>query len=359
MELGEGVAGAVLGMMLADQGAEVVKVEPPSGDPLRGHPVFSVWNRGKKSVVLDPAGDRDARVGAAIVKSSDVLVESRVSRYPDAFTIGYEEATALNEGIVYLSLPGFGEDHPQAGLEAREEVLGAYTGVYTDRSPDGSTGPSFISLPYVSIYGAMMAAPAIAVALLHRARTGRGQRVTVPLYDSMYTAIGSLLVRRPDVLASPRALSPAIGRLYRCADGRWVNIHADSERALRPLLEALGRPEWFSPITDPDLRVDDAARGKWEAKFAERWMDRTALEWEDIMARAGVPCAMCRTVEEWMDTAHAQESGAVMTLTDPVYGPMRQVGIQVRLSDTSGSVGGPSPALGQHTEAVISELRAP
>ena len=359
VELGEGVAGAVLGMLLADQGAEVVKVEPPSGDPLRGHPVFSVWNRGKKSLVLDPASDRDARIGAEVVKSSDVLVECPSSRCPDAFTISYEEATSLNEGIVYLSLPGLGEGHPQEGLEAREEVLGAYTGIYTDRSPDGSTGPSFISLPYVSIFGAMVAAPAIATALFHRARTGRGQRVTVPLYDAMYTAIGSLLVRRLDVPAAPRALSPAIGRFYQCSDGRWVNVHADYERALRPLLEALGHPEWYSPLTDAGLRVDDVARGKWEAKFAERWMDRTALEWEEIMARAGVPCIMCRTVEEWMDTAHAQESGAVVTLADPVYGPMRQVGIQVRLSDTPGSVGGPSPALGQHTEAVISELQAP
>jgi crotonobetainyl-CoA:carnitine CoA-transferase CaiB-like acyl-CoA transferase len=234
----------------------------------------------------------------------------------------------------------------------------------------------------------MVAAPAIATALFHRARTGRGQRVTVPLYDAMYTAIGSLLVRRLDVPAAPRALSPAIGRFYQCSDGRWVNVHADYERALRPLLETLGHPEWYSQLTDAGLRVDDVARGKWEAKFAERWMDRTALEWEEIMARAGVPCIMCRTVEEWMDTAHAleweeimaragvpcimcrtveewmdtahaQESGAVVTLADPVYGPMRQVGIQVRLSDTPGSVGGPSPALGQHTEAVISELQAP
>ena len=77
------------------------------------------------------------------------------------------------------------------------------------------------------------------------------------------------------------------------------------------------------------------------------------------MARAGMPCTMCRTVGEWMDTAQALESGAVVALDDPVYGPMRQVGIQVRLGDTPGSVGGPSPALGQHTEALISELRAP
>ena len=293
-----------------------------------------------------------------MVKSSDLLVESRSSPEVDAFAISYEEATDLNESIVYLSLPGFGEGHPQAGVEAWEGLLGAYTGIYTDRSPDGSTGPSFISLPYASIFGAMVAAPAIAAALFHRARTGQGQHVTVPLYDAMYTAMGSALVRRPDVPATSGALSPVIGRFYKCADERWVNVNAGYERALRPLLEALGHPDWYAPLTDPGLRVDDVAREKWVSKFAEPWRDRTALEWEEIMARAGVPCTMCRTVGEWMDTSHALESGAVVALDDPVYGPMRQVGLQVRLSDTPGSLGVPSPVLGQHTETLISELRA-
>ena len=358
VELGQGVAGAVLGMLLADQSAEVVKVEPPQGDPLRGHPVFSVWNRGKKSLVLDPASDRDARIGAEIVKSCDVLVESRISPEPDAFAISYEAAAGLNEGIVYISLPGFGEGHPQEGVEAWEGLLGAYTGIYTDRGPDGSTGPSFISLPYASIFGAMVAAPAVVAALFHRARTGRGQHVTVPLYDAMYTAMGSALVRRPEVPATPSPLSPAIGRFYECSDGRWLNVNAGYERALRPLLAALGHPDWYEPLTDTTLRDDDVARARWESKFAEPWRDRTALDWEAIMAEAGVPCTMCRTVGEWLDTAHALESGAVVAIDDPVHGPMRQVGIQVRLSDTPGNVGVPAPALGQHTEALISELPA-
>ncbi len=356
VELGDGVASAVLGMLLADQGAEVVKVEPPSGDPLRGHPVFSVWNRGKKSIVLDPASDRDARTGADMVTSSDMLVDSRASRDADGFAISYEDATALNGDIVYLSLPGFGEGHRLESGAAREGVIGAYTGVYTDRGPDGSTGPSFISLPYASIFGAMVAAPAIVAALFHRARTGRGQKVTVPLNDAMYTAMGSHLVRRPDVPDAPGPLSPAIGRFYRCADGRWVNLNPTYERSLRPLLDAMGHPEWYAPLTNPGLVDDDAARAEWEAKFTDLWTHKTALEWEEVMDRAGVPGTMCRTTEEWMDTDHARESGAVSALDDPVHGPIRQVGVQVRLSDTPGGADRPAPALGQHTETLIAEL---
>ena len=84
------------------------------------------------------------------------------------------------------------------------------------------------------------------------------------------------------------------------------------------------------------------------ARFKEPWLKRTALEWEDLMAETGVPLTMCRTLQEWMETPHAWESGAVVEIDDPVYGPMRQVGIQVRLSDTPGGATTPAPALGQH-----------
>ncbi|MCL0029263.1 CoA transferase, partial [Dehalococcoidia bacterium] len=293
--------------------------------------------------------------GAAF-KSADVVVASSTSSGAEGLSVSYEEVSKLNGDVVYLSLPGFSEDHPLSGVAAREGVIGAYTGIYTDRSQDGSTGPSFISLPHASIFGAMVAAPAIIAALIHRTRTGRGQQVTVPLFDAMYTAMGSQLVRRPDVPASPSPISPVIGRFYQCADGRWVNINASYERSLRPLLEAVGHPEWYPALTDPDLVNDEVAQTGWELKFAEVWMHKTALEWEQVMDRVGVPGTMCRTTEEWMDTAHANESGAVSALEDPLYGHMRQVGVQVRLSDTPGDANRPAPTLGQHTMALVAEL---
>ncbi|MCH7802349.1 MAG: CoA transferase [Chloroflexi bacterium] len=355
LEFGGQVAGAVLGMLLADQGAEVVKIEPPDGDPLRGHPVFSVWNRGKKSVVLDLAQERDASVLSAMIRSSDVLIESFLSS-DDRVWPDYQAARDLNRSLVYVSLPGFGADHPENGLAAWDTIIGASTGIYTDRSSDGASGPSFISLPYASIFGAMVAAPAITAALFHRVRTGEGQRVTVPLYDAMFTAMGASLVSRPDVPSGPGALSPVIGRFYQCRDDRWVNINAGYERSLRPMLQALGHPEWHGPITAPGLRDNTEERRVWEENFSAIWKDRTALEWERIMALAGVPCTMCRTIEEWMETAQARESGAVVQLNDPTFGPMRQVGIQVRLSETPGEIRGPAPSLGQHTESVIADL---
>ena len=343
VELGDQPAVAVLGMLLADQGADVVKVEPPEGDPLRGTPVFSVWNRGKKSVVADPRSDGDRRGLLGLVRDADVVIEG-FDTGPNPFGIDHDTARSEKPDIIYLHIPGLSQG---GSVIASELVISAATGVYADRSADGSEGASFIALPYASIFGAMVAAPAVTAALLHRERSGEGQSVVVPLYDSMFTAMGSAIVRRPDVPSGPGALSPAIGRFYRCSDDRWINLNASYERSLRPMLTAMGHPDWYDSLTDERLRTDIEELEEWTARFAEVWLQRPAAEWEDMMEDVGVPLTMCRTLQEWMETDHARQSGAVVELNDPVYGLMRQVGIQVRLGDTPGSIRGAAPQLGR------------
>ena len=353
LELGDHPAVAVLGMLLADQGADVVKVESPEGDPLRGTPVFAVWNRGKQSVV---ASEDDDCLLTCLVQRADAIIDGfRSGR--NSFGIDSKLIRGTRPDTIHLSLPGFGDDHPQASTPGAELLISAATGVYTDRSKDASEGASFIALPYASIFGAMVAAPALAAALYHRERTGEGQNVTVPLYDAMFTAMGSAVVRRPDVEAGSRALSPAIARFYRCGDGRWINLNATYERSLRPILEVLGHPDWYGPLTDGRLHENLEELEEWTARFAEPWLERSAREWEGLMEKAGVPLTMCRTLREWMETDHAIASGAVLNVDDHEFGLMRQVGIQVRMSDTPGEVSAPAPRLGQHNETILTEAR--
>ncbi len=353
LEFGDHPAVAVLGMLLADQGADVVKVEPPEGDPLRGTPVFSVWNRGKKSVV---AAHDDSDLLMNLVTRADAIIEGS-HEGSNPYGINGDSARAIRPDIICLALPGFGHEHPQADTPGTELLISAATGVYADRSKDASEGTSFIALPYASIFGAMVAAPALAAALYHRERTGEGQDVSVPLYDAMFTAMGSAVVSRPDVEAGPRAISPAIARFYQCEDGRWINLNASYERSLRPILDVLGHPEWYAPLTDNRLHENLEELEEWSARFAGPWLERPALEWETLMAEAGVPLTMCRTLSEWMETEHAIASGAVVDVEDYEFGPMRQVGIQVRMSDTPGGVGASAPRLGQHNEPILAEAR--
>lgn len=345
LELGDHPAAAVLGMLLADQGAEILKVESPGGDPLRPTPVFSVWNRGKMSLVADP-DDRDdvARV-RRLVRDADVVVESFASG-ANPYGVDYAAARSERADIIHLAMPGFIKD---GDFSTDDLAVSAAMGLYADRSADKSEGVSFIALPYASVFAAMVAAPALTAALFHRARTGEGQSVAVPLYDSMFTAMGSAIVRRPDVPSGPGALSPVIERFYRCADGRWINLNAGYERSLRPILNVMEHPEWYDSLTDGRLRENLEEREEWAARFSEVWLERPAIEWEDLMADAGAPLTMCRTLQEWMDTEHALLSGAVAEIDDPRYGPMRQVGVQVRLTDTPGAIRGSAPALGEHT----------
>ena len=350
IELGDHPAAAVLGMLLADQGADVVKVEPPDGDPLRGSPVFSVWNRAKRSVTIDPDGKAEPL--RRILRDADVVIEAFCSG-DNPYGIDAAEIRRIRPDVVHLSLPGFGESHPQAATPGDELLISAATGVYADRSAESDEGASFIALPYASVFGAMVAAPAIVAALFHRERTGVGQDVSIPLYDAMFSAMGSALVRRPDVPAAPAPLSPAIGRFYRCADGRWINLNATYERSLRPILEVLGHPGWYAPLTDDRLRVNIEEREEWAARFAETWLARPAIEWETLMADAGVPLTMCRTLREWMDTDHAWASGAIIEVQDAEFGPMRQVGIQVRMSDAAGNAPTSAPRLGEHNGELL------
>ena len=341
VEMGDHPCVSILGMLLADQGASVVKIEPPTGEPLRGTPVFSVWNRGKQSVTADPGNVDDTERVTALLSRTDVVIESfYAGENPFGINLSGERA-------IHVKLPGYGHDHPEYGERGSELAVSSATGVYVDRSPDGSEGASFISLPYASVFAAMVAAPAIIAALFHLKRTGQGQNIVVPIYDTMFTAMGATIVSRPDV-PGPAALSPVIGRFYCCADGRWINLNASYERSLRPLLDAMGRPEWYDALTDDRLRQNVEECEEWAARFKEPWLERTAQEWEDLMEEAGVPLTMCRTLQEWMETEHARESGAVTEIDDPVYGPMRQVGVQVRLSDSPGEPRSPAPTLGQH-----------
>ena len=347
LEFGEYIPSQILGMLLADQGAEVVKVEPSSGARMRGTAPFAVWNRGKKSIVLNAASEEAVR---KLAGAADVLIaDSEMLPHGETVT----DLQRATPNLVTVCLPAFDYDHPNAGLPPHETLVAAATGIYADR---GTGSPSFISVPHASIFGALTAAPAVTAALLHKEATGEGQRIDLPLYNAMFGAMGAQVVILPEGAddASPH---PVIARFYQCADGRWVNINAGYPRALIPMARAFGHPEWAEPLLDTDsLRAHPEDRQLWIESLEETWRSRPAPEWEEIMGDAGVPCTMCRTVEEWLDCEQATAMGAVVEVGDPEFGPMRQVGVQVHLSDSEGGIQRHAPALGEHTAEILDRL---
>jgi len=341
-------AGSILGMLLADQGADVHKIEPLGGDPSRGTEEFAVWNRGKFSSLSTYSKNTVVH----FANGADIVIECLDASEKTALGLTFaslSQVTADKEPVV-VSIPAFQEDHPLGWLPAREGLVAASSGVYalnpSGDDPVPEEGPSFHELYYASTFAAITAAPAVTAALLYRGKTGKGQQITVPIHDSMYQGMGTALVRHSQRPHGKQEGHPVIARFYRCRDGRWINVNIAIPRFLEPFLEAIGHPDWLDHLTDNKLLNSDGdLLEEWNQKFEEIWSERTALEWETFMEHIGVPGTACRTVDEWLDEPQASDSGAVVQINDPIFGRMKQPGLLVKTHGNLGQVKTPAPEI--------------
>ena len=357
LDFGHYIAGPLLGMLLSDQGAEVIKVERPDGDPVRKELAFATWNRGKRSIALDLKSDLGRETAMKLARESDVLIENFRPGVMDRLGLGYGELAAGNPGLVYCSLPGFGEHHPSRHRQGWEPIIGASTGLYP--KVEDSDEPLYSPLPIASTFAAIVSAVAVTMALCARDRNGEGQHIEVPLYDAMFTAMGRHLVKfhdqeDPDPRNQPRL---PMQRQYQCADGRWVQNHGNYQRFVHQFLEAAGNPSWGpEAVADFGKPLDLETADMWVQRFEETFKQRTSLEWQEAISEAGGACTVCKTVEEWLDHPHPLDAKMVVEVEDATLGRMKQPGVQVRLRGTPGAIQGRSPHLGEHTDEIMTEL---
>jgi crotonobetainyl-CoA:carnitine CoA-transferase CaiB-like acyl-CoA transferase len=360
LDFGHYIAGPLLGMLLSDQGAEVIKVERPGGDPGRKELAFATWNRGKRSIVLDLKVAAEQDTARRLAGQSDVVIENFRPGVAERLGIGYERLAGENPGLVYCSLPGFGENHPNRTKPGWEPIIGAATGLYP--RVEGAEEPLYSPLPIASTFAAIVSAVAVAMAMCARDRTGMGQRIEVPLYDAMFTAMGRHLVKfhdreDPDPRNQPRL---PMQRQYQCSDGRWVQNHGNYQRFVHQFLEAAGNPEWgVEAVSDFGKSLDLETADMWIRRFEETFRQRTALEWQEAISAAGGACTVCKTVEEWLEHPHPLEARMVEEVDDATLGRMKQPGVQVRLRGTPGAVRGRAPQLGEHTSQILQEPEHP
>ena len=358
LDFGHYIAGPLLGMLLADQGAAVIKVERPGGDPARKEPAFATWNRGKRSVSLDLKSQAGKATATELAKASDILLENFRPGVADRLGIGYEALSALNPRLIYCSLPGYGENHPRRQQQGWEPLIGAASGLYPN--VEDSHEPLYSPLPIASTFAAIIGSVAVTMAVCARDRSGAGQRIEVPLFDAMFTAMGRHLVKfhdhdEPDTRSQPRL---PMQRQYQCADGRWVQNHGNYRRFVHQFLEAAGNPEWGpEAVADFGRPLDVETADMWVQRFEETFRQRTALEWQEAISAAGGACTVCKAVEEWLEHPHPLEANMVVEVEDATLGRMKQPGIQVRLRGTPGSIQSRAPLLGEHTEQVLTELK--
>jgi crotonobetainyl-CoA:carnitine CoA-transferase CaiB-like acyl-CoA transferase len=358
LDFGQYVAGPLAAMLLSEQGAEVIRIDPPGG-PRDSSAAGAIFNRGKKSMVLDLKSEADRHVALQLVDTADLLIENfRPGKFA-ALGLGYEDLAQRNPRLVYCSMPGFAHDDPRASLAGWEAIIAAATDTYRPIPGSNGSTPKFWNLPVASYFAAMLAATAGVNALNAQQRDGLGQHIEVALFDAMFTAIGARGMQMPS--AVNMSLDFTGFGVYECLDGRYVHFAPVAPRFMDWFLTATGVTEWATEgLLDRDvLSTFPETASRLRGKLTGLFKTRTALAWEELAEKAGVPLTVCRTTAEWSDTAHALTSQSVVSINDFEYGTMKQPGIPVRLSVSKEQIQGPRRPLDADRASIITDLLQP
>ncbi|MFN8523000.1 MAG: CoA transferase [Chloroflexota bacterium] len=349
VELSTGIAGPFAGMLLADYGADVVKVEPPTGDPARGLPGFAVWNRGKQSVALDlGAATGRARLDAMLA-AADVCIT------PHLAAIG--DAARSNPGLVVLFMPPYtAEGAPWAGGEERPELLSAVTGLARRQSSfDG--GPIEMVYPLALYQQGVWAAACGVAALIERQRSGLGQVVTVSgVHAALATSPGGFALD-PEHPPLPTNVGPG-GRnppysTFKCGDGKWLFMAALTPKFQTNAFKVLGVSDILSDprINGVPNRMILADNREWvRQRLRAAFLTRGRDEWLDLLEEGDCPAGPLQTRDEWLDHPQVTANGLRAEVDDPERGRVQMSGLCVHLSRTPGYVHAPAPRLGEHSE---------
>lgn len=367
------LAGPYAGYQLALMGADVVKVEVPgSGDlarqlgasaELNGRGLgasFLAQNAGKRSLTLDlkTPGGREAMT--RLVRRSDVLLENFRPGVLERLGFGWKDLSAINPGLVYCAVSGFGSDGPLSGRPAYDQIIQGLSGMMSTTGTSG-TGPLRAGFPIADVLGGLAAAFAISTALVRRERTGRGSSVDVSMLETAITAMGWGVSNylsagvEPVPIGNENATAAPSGA-FATADGA-LNIAANKQEQFEALCAVVGAPEL---ARDPRFAQREDRKTHREAlreALEERLGTRPALEWEGELARAGVPAARVLTVAQALELDQVAHRGLVHTLPFPggEERELRVLGSGVRVDGAPLGPRTAPPLLGEHTEQVLRE----
>ena len=346
IDFGHYIAGPLAAVMLSDQGADVIHIDSP-GRPRWKTPADAFFNRGKRRISLDLKQASDRVTAQRLVDSADVVIENFRPGVMDRLGLGAPAMTERQPRLIYCSIPGFAPDDPRAGLAAWEGIIDAATENCKPRAGEpppnwDASRPTYSAVPLASNFGGFLAATGIVMALIARQRSGRGQRVEVPLFNAMFTLIG-----HSGAYVNARGLRPATGihgrgaGAYRCADGRYVQFDTSSPRHLTWFARAAGITPWGPDLLDLMRNRDPEVNQRLHARLRELFLTRTAAAWEELGNRAGAAIGFARTTTEWIHTEHAQKISAVVQLDDPELGPTWMAGLPIHLTASPGAPQGP------------------
>ncbi|KPF62631.1 hypothetical protein IP88_14380 [alpha proteobacterium AAP81b] len=365
VDLSQIVSGPMAAAILAEQGAEVIKVESPGGDPVRVlgprkgdlSAMFIAVNRGKRGLCIDlksPAGDAAL---AALVARADVLIENFRPGTLDRLGFPYERCAALNPALVFASITGFGPDGPYSNIRVYDPVIQAISGLAASQT-DLKGAPSLVRSLIADKTTALTAAQAITAALFHRERTGQGQRLDIAMLDATVAFNWPDVMYNHGFLDDPPAPQPEygdLGRLWAAADGMTaVGFMQGAE--FTAMMRAVGLDDLAGDPRLKDVAGRMALRAEWAPRLAEAL---AATRLDDLMTafiREGAVGGRVNSRAEVVTDPQVVHNDLIVEVDHGRHGRVRGVRPAARFAGTPARVAGPAPRLGQHNAEILAEL---
>jgi crotonobetainyl-CoA:carnitine CoA-transferase CaiB-like acyl-CoA transferase len=355
-------------LQLGDMGADIIKVEPFEGDIVRQigpsrhpgmGPMFLNANRNKRSIALDLKQPAGREVLLRLAANADVFIYNVRPQAMARLGLSYEDLAASNPAIIYAGVFGYGQDGPYAARPAYDDLIQGACGVPTLLAQAGDGSPRYVPLTIADRIVGLFAVNAVLAALRHRDVTGRGQRIDVPMFETMahfvlVDHLGGLTFDPPlDHGGYARLLAPE-RRPYRTKDG-YLCALIYNDKQWRSFFAAIGRPE----LKDDRFR-DHASRTRHirdiYAEVAGIFATRTTAEWMAILEKADIPYTPLRSIDDLVADPHLHAIGFFTEVEHPSEGTIKSMRMPTTWSDSKTQTPSPAPTLGEHSREILQEL---
>ncbi len=370
LDCSHGTSGPRLTGMLADYGADVVWVEPPGGDPIRRRMpgAASVFNRGKRSLVLDLHDQRQRDHLLRLVERADVFVESWRPGVANRLRVDYPTLAAMNPRLVYASISGFGQDGRHRDLPGYEAIVQALVGTMADQAGI-RPGPIYPGLAFAAIGAAYLGALGILAALYRRGVDGKGRYVDTSLFDGALAYRSLVLGESDSSVAALRALgvdrapttegTRIVTRSFECADGEYVGIHTGAVGAFGRLMEILGLGDRIPP-SESGLDLGAPLEPDQEVILTREMPKIIAMKprsyWVERLIKADICVVEHLYPTDAYDTPQVRHNQMTIDITDPALGRVTQVAPAVKFASAPSPTIDPAPMVGQDTDEVLGSL---
>ncbi len=368
IELAHIMAGPVAGLMLADMGADVIKVEKPAGDDTRRmvppsigdeSAAFMMMNRNKRGIVINVKSEEGRSVLLRMIAQADVLIENYRKGTMEKFDLGYDRLKEVNPGLIYCEISGFGRTGPYAERGGFDLIAQGMSGLMSITGESKDKPPVKTGAPVTDITAGILAAMGISAAYAHRLKTGRGQKVDTSLFEAGIThtywqsAIAFATGQSPEPLGSAHPLN-APYQSFETSDG-WINIGAANQANWERLLElidmvSLNQDSRFSSNPQRMQHLPELVE-----ELNRVFKKQTTSYWLTLLNEGGLPAGPILSVSEMHKDKQTLARNMVVATQHATEGEVKTIGLPVKFSETPGGVRSAAPLLGQHGSEILSE----